>query len=772
MMKKLYIRDRERKIKQMRNKRGVIAISEIILIVFGMIAISYSIGSELRFVSGTVGGDDNSGGGSAINPVISAAPHVKSVVSGGLTSLVEGAKLSPGKYKAGSDLGNFFDNVKGFDKTKDFSIGFSGKDSILTQEGNSWTIEGQPTVGTGGASMINSGGTPTKETGLLSKIFGVGDGGIGRGLMSGAAWGLSLYLGTQMLGSMFGFDKAQVNAASAALGLGAFAGRTIYSMGLKAEGGKILGMQASTAGWVVGGGVAIAVFLMMYKKESTEIVTFDCKPWDAPMGGSDCEKCNDGVLPCSEYQCRALGQACALVNEEDEKEAKCVNIHRGDVNPPVITPWSEVLDSDFLYTPNNAVSPPDRGVFIKSETTSDGCVQAYTPMVFGIQTDEPSRCKIDYQRRQKIDDMRLFFGGSSLFKYNHTQSISLPGPNASAEFPILENGGNFELYVKCIDAMGNQNEGDFLFSFCVDDGPDATAPLIVTTNLVNGMPVAYQQNSVDIEVYVNEPSSCKWSRRDQSYEEMEKSMVCSSSVFEMNAQSLYKCLTTLDGINDNQDNYYYFRCEDKSNNVNKESYEFLIKGTEPLYINEIKINDKNVSEIIKDSTDVIKTSIQVQTSAGYNKGQSQCFFSEGDGSNYILFGDTDNTNGESVQDLYLPEGEYKYYIKCVDLGGNSDEREINFEVESDSSSPIIARAYNSENELKLITTEEANCVYDINDCKYSFEDGIVMDSEDDIEHFVTWDPQKTYYVKCEDEYGNRPVSNQCSIIVRAFKTSE
>ena len=41
--------------------------------------------------------------------------------------------------------------------------------------------------------------------------------------------------------------------------------------------------------------------------------------------------------------------------------------------------------------------------------------------------------------------------------------------------------------------------------------------------------------------------------------------------------------------------------------------------------------------------------------------------------------------------------------------------------------------------------------------------------ECDVDHFIEWNPEKTYYVKCEDEFANRPNPDQCSIIVKPFK---
>ena len=93
-----------------------------------------------------------------------------------------------------------------------------------------------------------------------------------------------------------------------------------------------------------------------------------------------------------------------------------------------------------------------------------------------------------------------------MFKYNHTQGINLPGPSSlESENITIKNDGNYELYVKCEDVNGNSNTEDFVFKYCVQEGPDTTAPIIVGTDLLNNMPIAYDQSLVDIELYTNEP---------------------------------------------------------------------------------------------------------------------------------------------------------------------------------------------------------------------------------------------------------------------------
>jgi len=605
-----------------------------------------------------------------------------------------------------------------------------------------------------------------------------------KGLFNGAAHGLFVYIGIQILGPMLGFEETTTDALAISGSLGIFAGEVTYGaisegiIGTAAKKGaagsiKLFGdftLSATQAGWIAGIGVAVITFILLYKEHDKKVVKFTCLPWQAPIGGSNCEECNKqagGLLGCSEYQCKSLGQACEIVNPGTEEE-KCVWVNRQDVNPPTIEPLESALFDDYRYSPDNAINPPDRGVKINYLKANDNCIPAFTPLSFGVDLNEPAKCKIDVLRKNDFESMSNFMS-SGLLRYNHTYSLSLPGSKAlEAENITVKNDGNYELYVRCEDANGNSNTATFLFKYCVDPGPDTTPPLIITTSVLNGVPIAFNKSSLDLEVYINEPSSCRWSHDDEDYENMDEQMTCSSSIFDFNAQMTYKCSTTLTGLKDKVDNNFYFRCKDKpfssesDKNVNAESYEFTLKGTIPLVIDSISPDN----ETVKDSTDSVKVTLEVETSAGSDEGKSLCYYSNsGNENSYIKFFETESFTHK--QDLFLTEGEYEYFIKCTDNGGNSDYENIMFEVETDTSAPIVVRAYKEENNLKLITDDEGECVYSTFSCSYLFDEGSKFTTIDDKNHFTSWDTQNDLYVKCRDNFGNQPNPDSCSVRVRA-----
>ena len=228
----------------------------------------------------------------------------------------------------------------------------------------------------------------------------------------------------------------------------------------------------------------------------------------------------------------------------------------------------------------------------------------------------------------------------------------------------------------------------------------------------------------------------------------------------------------MDGISDNKENKFYFRCKDQpklagtdresDRNINTEDlFEdqggFTILGTQ-----ELVIDDVGPEGIIRDSAQRVEVKLTAKTSAGYNEGEATCFSSIAGADRYAPFLNTESY--EHSTDLFLPEGDYEYDILCRDLGGNYDTSQINFTVESDAEPPLVVRVYKEENFLKIITDEVAECVYDTVGSSYLFDDGVPMTGSEE-DHFVEWDTKKKFYIKCRDEYGNQPSPDQASIVV-------
>jgi len=717
------------------NKKGALAISQIVLLVVGIVSISYAIGGNLGVVKASA--EPLLSVPIAVNGVPLYPPKTPSTTTTPTTKPYIGMKYDPKSFPKS------FGETEKVIPPKEFAFDegpIKTPAEKITEE-----IAEKKVASTTGA-----------WSNAWKRIMDFG---------SAALLGYSVYQGAKLIGADETLSKS--------LGAGTFAGKLAYNLfskgglltGKLGAIGKLLGTGLGSFG--LGLAVTALVYIFTYKKTSQEIVVFECLPWDAQTKGENCELCNkQGELPCSEYQCRSLGQSCELINKGTDKEM-CTWVNRNDINPPEISPWDDALKEDYEYTlQSTGISPPDRGAIIKNTQSQDGCVPAFTPLSFGITLNEPAKCKLDILDKKYFDEMDFVFSGS-LSKYNHSYALSLPSIEAlEAQGIEIKNDGQYQIYTRCMDSSGNSNTANFIFKFCVDQSPDTTAPLIVSTNPLDKSPFAYNETPMDIPVtiYTNEPADCKWSHRDQAYEDMENQMDCAKDLLDINAQMLYSCTSDLTGLKNMEENKFYFRCEDEQGNANAESYKFSLMGTRPLVIDFVKPNQTT----IKDATQSIKITLEAQTSAGYNKGEATCEFGNAeDGIVDDLF--TPFWTYKHSYDLWLTEGDYNYFIRCYDAGNNFDIKNASFSVETDTINPLVVRAYNEQGYLKIATNEESECVYDTKDCSYLFEDGIEMTKINNITHYVPWDTEITSYIKCQDKYNNRPAPNQCSIVVRAFE---
>lgn len=533
---------------------------------------------------------------------------------------------------------------------------------------------------------------------------------------------------------------------------------------------------------------------LTYQEFAQEVITYNVGLWQPAVGGKECQKCNtENPFGCSEYQCRSYGAGCVLLNSGTKYE-QCDWNNSRDLNPPLIAPLKEYLDINFDYErlSNDAV----KLIYTGQNANERKCIPAFTGVKFAVKTNEPAQCKIDLERKFSYDEMSSFLSEGSVYTYNHT--ISIPSSAFPSQFALneagflLENGLEQNFYLRCQDANGNTNPTNFLVTFCIDEGPDTTAPEI-STNYMNN---AFIRSGVmfvdDVMVYTNEPAECKWDNKDVDYERMEYNMTgCSKTVGEYLLPNSYQygCYANLTGIRKGEVNNYYIRCKDKPllkedtskerRIENEQSYVLSLRGTNPLAINSISLNEKVLYDgktkdekyKIIDSTTPVKASLTVKTTQGAEEnGNARCAYRLSSSNLFYEFynkGIFDylptNTN-----DLYLNAGNYNYTIRCCDLANNCANEQINFEIETDTMPPEITRTYYEDRMIKLITNEHSECVYSLSTCNYLMEDGLSLETNDNLNHYLTWDTTKDLHIKCMDKYGNIPSPTNCQIIVRAY----
>jgi len=333
--------------------------------------------------------------------------------------------------------------------------------------------------------------------------------------------------------------------------------------------------------------VYFALKLFGIGKTKNVYVSFNCLPWQPPSGGANCDKCNgDPFKPCSPYRCKSLGQNCELINQGTDQEL-CSNNAPKDVSSPKITPLLGTITTGYEYS-----EIKDNGFNVESSTKD--CIPEYTSVNFGIKTESPSQCKISDDPLKTYEDMEDYSGNSDLYLANHTAVLNIPSVEALANqynltLEQVKKLGEINFYVKCKGINGKANDASYTIKTCVKPGPDLTSPYIVKTIPETGSYIAYNKTEFDMDLWTNEPASCKWSNKDSSYELMENSMKCFQD-FEDAELWGWPCSATL---NTEKGNIFYIKCQDLSNNKNNmsESYIYEIKKSE----SELKIKSQNLS---------------------------------------------------------------------------------------------------------------------------------------------------------------------------------
>jgi len=519
---------------------------------------------------------------------------------------------------------------------------------------------------------------------------------------------------------------------------------------------------------------------------SADIFAYIPKVWQPIDGGANCLECNKLRYGCSEYQCHSAGKSCIWV-EDDQTAGVCIS--ETDNTIPIIYPDDWYLEEGYEFTPHDSASPPENGVYLIYPENSENCIPAFNNLTLGISTDKKAVCRVDIERTLSYDDMLFATDQGTYHEFNHT--IFLPSsffPSASAlstlGITIKKSTYQNTFFFRCKGANGNVNKANFLIEFCVDDGPDLTPPYITGTSFTsNPGYVAHNRTTSYFEIYTEEPAKCKWDFQNLDYDNLANEMDnCSLSKEDTYLEGglSYGCKGSVSGIKNQYFTTYYLKCKDQpwligtpeeyKRNENKIPYNITLAGTEPLVIDEILINNMQSPAVIKDNTDDVKVIFKVKTSAGAEEGKSDCSYDYKSNENYIEFTSTGDIL--STQPLWYPAGNgsalnYTLPIRCQDVAGNLANQTVNFSVERDLSAPEVARAYYETGNLKIITDEPAQCVYSNLKCNYGFEEGTIMVSaQSDFHHFVTWETEMNYFIKCKDVYENKPAQDECSITVK------
>jgi hypothetical protein len=496
-------------------------------------------------------------------------------------------------------------------------------------------------------------------------------------------------------------------------------------------------------------------FHCITKAEDVVECTFNytCAPYKAPAGASDCGRCGSDGFACSEYRCKALGKKCEYYEPEGVQTGICQT--SDDNEPPTITLSIEPASP---IRPNTAVK-------------------------INALTNERAECKFDIGvAGTSFEGMNYDFLGEYTAEHNIT--LNIPGQNGYNEsegYALINHDGEYDVYVRCIDAVGNWNLAPTLISFEVMETPDLLAPILSEFSPQSGSRIAHGQTSKTISFKMNEPAECKWSFSDVEFSGMENNFGCDTSPSDTGVINGYFCSGTLTNItNDtNSETNFYIRCKDQPwlegieddlyvRNANEQSVPYILKPSPELWIKnitpmgELKVSGSNMTTILK-----------IITADGSDNGIAECYWSQSQViESYVKFFNTNSVT--HTQTINIHEGENTFYLACRDLDsqGNEINRVINtttFNVIIDISPPVIILSYinNQTKEINIVTDELAECRYTNNQtigCSFEFLNGTSMRTTDKLRHSASGF-SGMYYIKCKDQRGFVNI-DECGIILK------
>ncbi len=522
-------------------------------------------------------------------------------------------------------------------------------------------------------------------------------------------------------------------------------------------------------------GIAIGIIIIAFTailgigKTKKVVVEFKCYPWEAPTGAVNCEKCNqDPLKPCTEYRCASLGQACKLENEDTENPI-CI-ADKNDGTSPVISTGEISEAYKFVEKAKDVVD-------IIQENGE--CIPEFTGISFSLKTDEYAQCKWSYERTEDYETLEEYFAEGNSYTKNHTNAFMMPSiESLEAEFNISIGGdireqlANPSMYVRCQDSFGNYNKKEFTINFCVKSGPDLTPAELVATLPINKAILKFGVTETPMTIWMSEPTTCRYDSTDKNdYDSMGNEMTCDNSVMDFEDYG-WPCKTTLTGL-DKEENNIYIKCKDQpwligtenepKRNANTNSFVYTLYSSKTgLKIDSIKVTNTT------SGFEPVSVTLEAETSGGVNNGESLCSYSfTSSEENLIEFKDSLSNKHKQIFTSMMG-GEYIIYVKCEDNAGNSDTGNVSFKIDIDSSPPIVVRAYKLGGRLEIITNEEGRCYYNFERCNFNIENATTMTTGLSKIHSAEWKIGKTYYIKCEDVFGNENPTCAIKIIPNMF----
>ncbi|MEK6885790.1 MAG: hypothetical protein AABX17_02385 [Nanoarchaeota archaeon] len=515
-----------------------------------------------------------------------------------------------------------------------------------------------------------------------------------------------------------------------------------------------------------------------FKENEYYALEYTCQAWEPPQKG-DCNLCNKDIRACSENRCKSLGLNCEYYNDKGEP-GWCAAID--DTWSAKINPWPEALTEGNMYS-----SITSQSFEINSETSENGKVGPWQTLEFGIITDKPATCKIDNKHTASFDEMAVEMireipaysaqeaQGNILGTYHRVALSSYVDSESSGDATLsLVTGEENNYYIRCENYAGLGNEAEFAVKVIVENAPDLTPPYIKEFSPLDESYLGLGTNSTSVLMYVDEPAECRYSVGvNNNFEQMTGTMSCltsdSSSVF-----GKWPCYTALSNLTVDA-NTFYFTCKDKPGSEERTVAETRIVNQNPVkYTLNVCSKGLDITSVspankIVTGKSPVSLTLEAQTAGCISGGVSTCYYEFSSGGGRIQFSQTDSTSHKQIFDS-LASSEHNITIYCEDEAGNNDQTSILVKVELDNAEPKVLKAFQSGENLAVVTNENTVCKYMTNStlgCSFNYD----TDKSETMTgtanyHYATWVKNLNYYIKCKDEFGNQ--NFDCGIRLRTY----
>ncbi|MEM2956035.1 MAG: hypothetical protein QW041_00445 [Candidatus Pacearchaeota archaeon] len=502
--------------------------------------------------------------------------------------------------------------------------------------------------------------------------------------------------------------------------------------------------------------------------------------WDEKKElGLRCEDCGwgEGQPFCTRERCNVLGAdpslgdraTCIFIPKDGKAYGECKTKAPDDVTAPEIT----YLKIEYFDSTKKKISEDSRTPSINRR---EELPFNTTYIKISVKTNEPAKCAYLLQENERMTDSN--FLNDSYYPLEHVTDYLNFSRN------ILP--ATFTYYIKCKDPAGNSQSPEddrYFIRFKVAGGPDTVAPILEYidpqafmpegTKTINLKVLAYDSNGVSECKYYTDTTEnimtrqtgqrCMTSAENKCDMFTAQNVLLNCTEFTLgNTERLGLTGEKLQAFLSQQKEFrgtkvcpLTIKCKDSKGNEAEFNNSITITSMFNLTIWDI--TDKY------DRTPIFNVSTSRATVCTYEISNKKYDFND------PVYGIKEHVI-EHNETLLPRNTPYRITVECKDIAGTKRKESKDFTVLLDSSPPEIVRAYSDGMILHIATNEKAICVFSTKDCNYEFDEGTGMPEArtiPEITHETIFRKDISYYIKCKDEWENKPAG--CTAIIKPYE---